>query len=496
MGGAMVMATYELPLEAPDRSAPSLPRRGGAGALPENLLIRNVLWFCGLRWTVIAFLVVFGCLALVPGAMGQLGLQGHSTWPLVTAGVLTLANVGFLLHARGVEKTASAHGARLNLWGQIVSDLIVLTAVIHFAGSVETFVPFTYLFHIVLACIFFSSSASLLVTALACVLYTACVLAEETGIIPPGGLFTDHGLREQLVQVPGLMALHVGSALAVWLVVWYLASHLSAMVRDRDNELAETNRRLVWVQEERTKHMLRTTHELKAPFAAIHANTQLLLKGHCGPLPEEAVEVIERIDGRSSHLAREIQEMLQLANLRSSGDKPPPFKEVDLCEVARWCMAQLQATAADRCVVVDADLQPAWTCGVEEHLRMLLANVLSNAITYSYPGGHVRLKCCRAGQEAPAVSVEDDGIGIVAEKLPHIFDEHYRTDEAVRHSGVSSGLGLAIVRHVAESHGIRIRVASQPKVGTRFEVVFPPLGCSTAKPDNEEAHNGVRDARG
>ncbi len=75
------------------------------------------------------------------------------------------------------------------------------------------------------------------------------------------------------------------------------------------------------------------------------------------------------------------------------------------------------------------------------------------------------------------MTVEDDGIGIVPEKLPRIFDDYYRTDEAVRHNRDSTGLGLAIARHVAAMHGIRVRVESAPGAGTRFTLRFPaPAG--------------------
>ncbi|MHC4536828.1 MAG: ATP-binding protein [Planctomycetota bacterium] len=67
----------------------------------------------------------------------------------------------------------------------------------------------------------------------------------------------------------------------------------------------------------------------------------------------------------------------------------------------------------------------------------------------------------------------DNGIGIQPDKLPHIFEEHYRTNEAVQHNKESSGLGLAIVKNVAELYGIRIRVESRFGSGTKFELKFP-----------------------
>jgi len=83
------------------------------------------------------------------------------------------------------------------------------------------------------------------------------------------------------------------------------------------------------------------------------------------------------------------------------------------------------------------------------------------------------VQCWREPSDGPIVTVEDEGIGIPAEKLPRIFDDYYRTEEAVRHNRDSTGLGLAIVRHVATSHGIRVQVESAPGCGTRFTLRFP-----------------------
>jgi signal transduction histidine kinase len=89
-------------------------------------------------------------------------------------------------------------------------------------------------------------------------------------------------------------------------------------LRQRERELAAANRRLeASSMPSGPRHMLQTTHQLKAPFAAIHANTQLLLKGICGPAAEPARAVIEKIASRAQMLSQQIQQMLQLANLRS-----------------------------------------------------------------------------------------------------------------------------------------------------------------------------------
>ncbi len=464
---------YDLPL-AVSAASPSGPAAPDAAApWREALLIGNVLWFLRLRWVAIAALAAFGLAGLAtPDLLRRLGLRPQAGWPFLAAGLLLVANLAFLGHARLIVRNPLRRWAAWNLSGQIVVDLLVLTMVVHFLGSLETPTAFLYLAHVVLACIFFSRRQSLIVTAIAGGLYAACIGMERLHVIETPGIYLDPLLRQALTSHPAFPWLTLLSALGVYFVVWFLASHLSELVRGQELELAEANRRLTVAQREKTRHMLRTTHELKAPFAAIAANAQLLLKGHCGILPEQAKDVVSRIAARCRRLAVEIQEMLQLANLQSTEEQPAPAR-LDLAEMVRWAVARVGAVAQERRVIVNEALAPATVTAVEDHVKMLLANVIANAVVYSTEGGIVRVRCSGGAGDCPVVTVEDEGIGIPAEKLPRIFDDYYRTEEAVRHNKDSTGLGLAIVRHVATSHRIRVRVESAPGRGTMVTLQFP-----------------------
>ncbi|MFQ6098485.1 MAG: sensor histidine kinase [Armatimonadota bacterium] len=495
--GTIELSSYEPAVVASGRSSPGAVEKGTSASLPESLLVRNVLWFCRLRWIVVAIFVAFGILGLFPELLPRIGLRPHPEWPFVAAAVLTLANLGYLAHARHLARSTAPHEARGNLWVQIVLDLLVLTPVVHYMGSLETYVAFAYLFHIVLACIFFPRSWSFAVTVIACGLYVACVALEETHLVAAAGIYTNAALREQIDRMPGVRVMYVGWAILTWGVVWYLASRLSEMVRERDSELAETNRRLLKVQEEKTRLMVRTTHELKAPFSAILANVQLFLKRYRGVLPDEAQDILLRVLTRCRRLTGEIQELLQLANLRTVSREQVPGVELDLAEVLRSCTAQFHPLAEQRGVVFEEHLQPARAVAVEDQLKMLFANLLSNAVLYSHPGGRVEVRCAPGLGNGPVVAIKDHGIGISPDKLPHIFDEFYRTDEAVEHYKESTGLGLAIVRQVAETHGIRLRVESAPAEGTTFVLRFPPAGGGPGLDgEGKEVSDGLSNDRG
>ena len=470
-------ASYEL---LPVRELSIKPdAKGSERTFSESLLVHNVSWFCQFRWLVIAVLLSYGVAGQFPRFLSSFGMRAPGAWPFITGAVLVLSNLAFLYSAR---TRTSGDQIMSNLWGQITVDLVILTGVVYFVGSLETNIAFTYLFHIVLSCVFFSRRQSLIVTLMAIGMFAACTMAEYVlKILPSMSIFTDSLTRAYTSPELTMLAFDFFLTIGIWLVVWYLASHLSSMVRQRDFELAETNHRLVAAYEERSRHMLTTTHQLKAPFAAIYSNAQLLLQGYCGEIPDEALEVIERILLRCRRLTAEIQEMLQLANLSSTSLESLPRTRLLSTELLPWCISQVDSVAQERDIVFKTDIRPVTLVGAEDHFKMLFVNLLSNAVIYSQRNGQVNVSCKPGPNLEPVVVIEDNGIGIPADKLPRIFEEHYRTKEAVQHNKESSGLGLAIVKHVAEMYGIRIRVESRAGFGTKFELRFPALDESSEK---------------
>jgi two-component system phosphate regulon sensor histidine kinase PhoR len=319
----------------------------------------------------------------------------------------------------------------------------------------------------------FSRRQSMAVALIACGLYAACVFAELVGLVSGQGYLATHSVPEHFSSSPLTAISNFVFATLILMVMWYLTSEQSGKLRERDLELEESNRRLQAALSERARHMLRTAKELKTPLSAIHANMQLLLKGYMGELSAPVIEVVTRAYSRCERLAHETSEMLELGNLRSESEQGPEPRKVDLSEVLMACVGDLAPAIQRRQLAVDTDLRHAVVTTVESHMRMLFSNLLSNAVMYSRPGGKVHVRCEPGVDGGPKVTIEDEGLGIPAEKLPHIFEEYYRTDEAVRHNPQSSGLGLTVVQLVAEKHGIEVKVTSRLGRGTKFELQFP-----------------------
>lgn len=447
--------------------------------MDNTVLLNNARWFAQIRWlTVLALAFVGISGSLFPLAIRSLGFSPPQFWPWTLAGTLVFANLTFFILDSQLTSDSPRRTIEAHIWLQIAVDLVVLTILTHIIGSTQTFIAFTYIFHITLACIFFSPGKSLLVTILAASMYLSCVTLEILNIWPPSCILMD--AQAASIRSPSLAATMAVSAVLVWFVIWYLVSSLSEFVRLRDIQLDLLNKELVDADLKKNRLMLQTTHDLKAPFSGIENNIQILRLQHWNETSEPIRNIIERIEIRSETLRERIRDMLLLGELRSQVASAPSTGPVDLPAVIKSIVEELSDKAEERKLTVNVSMAPSVTViSNDKQLKILFLNLISNAILYSRAGGNVTITATRDGHST-TVSVADQGIGIKAEALPHIFVEYFRTKEASEFNKLSTGLGLAIVRQIAMTLGLKIRVESEENKGTTFSVTIPERNTTQA----------------
>ena len=310
------MATFELDPLVKDPRTPGPQERGGLGSA---LLLQNARWFSEVRWIVVGVLALAGMIGrLFPGSLRDLGvsLPFAGLWTL--AAVLAAANTVFRLVARGFPEDPGA-SVKAFLWCQIFVDLVIVTLLVHIIGSTRTFIPFVYLFHVSMACIFFPKKESFLVTLAATILYLLTVLGELAGAWPSEGVLGVPALIPTTGTPPALLA--AGSAVFIWWVVWYFVSTLSEAVRRRDLQLSAANQQLLKADQEKNQHMLMTVHELKVPFAGVESTIDILKVQHWDSIPPAVRPILDRIDTQAQLLRGRINEILLFGDLRSR-DRP------------------------------------------------------------------------------------------------------------------------------------------------------------------------------
>ncbi len=461
------MATYEFKPERRARAGPAPPEEG----LGNFFLHQNALWFIKIRSLVVCVFIFGGAATwAAPAFLSSYGFLPHLTWPLVLGALLGIFNVVFALIARELSEHSSERLLTANMWLQIGVDLVFVTILVHLAGSVDSFIPFTYLFHIVLACIFFSRRGSFLVLLIAFIFYFGCVLAENSGLLPFGGIriVQPHAAAEPAFRISAAL-----SAGMMWLITWYLVTHLASAVRERDRKLALLNEQLQEANRRKNQWMLQTAHDLKAPLSGMETNIAHLRYTRWNELPQSGKELLEKIENRANILRRRIGEILFLGGLRSEtlpAETPAEFSTED---VKKDALGDIIERAAKRSISVETSGPDLPLFARRRQLAALLSNVLSNAVSYSPEGSSVNIATRPGDGGSVQINIEDHGVGIDPEELPHIFDEYYKGKAARQLRSDSTGLGLAIVKEIAVRNGIGVKVTSEQGQGTVFELSIP-----------------------
>jgi len=465
------MSTIELD---PAQTEPELQEPAGTTELGRAVLVTNARWFVRIRWFIVALLALLGLAQLaVPQATWALMITLPAYRLLALAGLLAAANLGFQVQASRLRDDSPGRAIEVNLWLQIGTDLAVITLLVRLIGSTSTLIAFAYLFHISLACILFPPRRSFLVTLLAMVLYLGCVLLESLLSLPVKSILTIPDCSCE--QVPYGRVLFAGSATMIWLVMWYLVSRLAEAIRLRDHRLDEANRRILKADQEQNRQVLRTTHDLKVPFSGIETSIQRLRVEHWESLSEPVQMIIERIERRSESLRKRVADILLLGELRSkSAHHDDTMGPVDLREIMEEVteLVDRQLTDLGKGVTLEVEVPDIQVYGDRKQFGVLISNLVSNAISYSREGGRVVVSAVRE-RNGTRLSVSDSGIGIRRDALDDIFEDYFRTKEAIEYNKMSTGLGLSIVKEVSRRFGLKLSVSSEEGVGTIFEVVFP-----------------------
>ena len=210
------------------------------------------------------------------------------------------------------------------------------------------------------------------------------------------------------------------------------------------------------------------SHELRTPTAVILSQSEYALE-HTRPEGETRA-ALESIHTQATRMAALLSQLLMLARA-DKGRQPLQREPVDLSELAEMVAETEAEQAAARQITVETDLEPGITVQGDETLLMrLLINLTENAIRYGRSGGWVRLTLHRQGGDAVG-TVADNGIGIAPENLEKIWLRFWQADPA--RSGGGAGLGLAMVRWIAEAHGGSVTVESTPGAGSTFTFTIP-----------------------
>ncbi len=213
------------------------------------------------------------------------------------------------------------------------------------------------------------------------------------------------------------------------------------------------------------------SHELRTPLTLMRADAEVLLRSRKRFDPEDAA-LLEDIVAESTHMTTLASSMLTLARI-DAGSQHQEQDVVDLSKIAEHITRRASALAEQKHVILNnASTAPVLIIGDAMLLEQAALVILDNAIKYNHSGGSVTIGTRSEGEHAHLI-IQDTGIGIPEDHIPHMGERFYRVDKARSREAGGTGLGLSIARSIVNSHNGTVEMASIVGQGTTVTISLP-----------------------
>ncbi len=211
------------------------------------------------------------------------------------------------------------------------------------------------------------------------------------------------------------------------------------------------------------------SHELKTPLASIKLYAETLKLGAIND-QKKNLSFVEQIEIAADRLSAQIQDLLDLSRVES-GQAVFDLGPVDLYEACKNCVERFESSAQASEIQIQIETPDELVVALadDEGIQTILDNLVSNAIRYTPAGGKITLKVYNRDDHA-VFEVADTGIGIPHDKLDRVFERFYRVDKARSREAGGSGIGLSIVKHLAQTLGGSVELESRIGRGSKFRI--------------------------
>ena len=261
-----------------------------------------------------------------------------------------------------------------------------------------------------------------------------------------------------------------------------LAGHAAVAIRNarllatQHEALAEAER----ANRAKDEFLATLSHELRTPLTAMLGWVRMLRSGRlAGEQAQAALEVIERNTRLQAQLINDLLDVSRIV----AGKLQLDLRPLELVSVVEEALASVKSDADAKGLAIEASINPAAGPVLGDRVRLLqvVVNLLSNALKFTPADGRITVMLERVGASA-RIQVSDTGVGIEPALLPHVFNRFLQADSTSSRQHGGLGLGLAIVRHLAELHGGSARAESAgPGLGATFTVELPILAAGSGR---------------
>lgn len=234
---------------------------------------------------------------------------------------------------------------------------------------------------------------------------------------------------------------------------------------------------MVEVDRLKSEFVATVSHELRTPMTSIKGYVEIMLMGAAGKLSEQQEHFLQVVKSNTERLAILVNDLLDISRIEA-GRVSLSFQPLDLHKITQQAVETITQRMKDesRPMKVETDLAPDLPVayGDEERVQQILDNLVENAYQYTPEGGQILIRVHQVENDVQ-FDVKDNGIGILPEDQPRVFERFFRGEDPLVLATSGTGLGLSIVQHLVEMHRGRIwfESAGVPGMGTVFSFAIP-----------------------
>ena len=454
-------------------------------------LVKRLKWSVQIRWyyiSISSFLIVLTFFVLDKNT-----IHLNFEYLLATNIFLFFCNSIYQYQLRYTyNKCLGTFDLRFYLMIQIITDYLALTLVVYTLGSIETPIILMIIPNTILATLFFTSRQSLLLALLGVFIVISPLILEFFNMIPTISIINS-SYKMLVFSQPMILLGYIFILLSCVIFCWYLLCSITSRLIKNELGLERSYQDMIKLDEEKTQATLRSTHELKAPLAAIKNYVYTMNEGYAGEINDKVLKIMNRIGQRCDYLLNNVTDIIKLGNLKSYvvlDDKTnTQFHRIDIEKYIRefilknenlTCEKNIKITIVNQLSATNTNENKCILAN-EENLQLIFNNLLSNAINYSHIDGEINIilnEKQAANKKLLCVTIEDQGIGIDKIQINKVFEEHYRTNHAAQFYEGGTGLGLSIVKVCSQILDAELQIESSLNEGTRVSICFKEGGHS------------------
>src|SRR5436190_2400464 len=238
-------------------------------------------------------------------------------------------------------------------------------------------------------------------------------------------------------------------------------------------KLEESNRKLMELDDAKSRFFANISHELRTPLTLLIAPLENLLNRFRQAFDEETRNLLLTMQSNGMRLLKLINDLLDLVRLES-GQLHVKREPMEVADFIKGLASAVRQVAADKRINLDTKIDPelSWVLADRDKLEKIILNLVFNALKFTPAGGRVSLWAEKQGADW-VLTVQDTGMGISAQNLKNVFSRFWQADDSSRRKYQGVGIGLALVKELTEVQGGKASVTSEEGKGTTFRVQLP-----------------------